>query len=213
MEPASSSIRTLRVFRVEEGTTSHVRTLSQSYSGLFTHFVRGQGSKYCRGDKCDTITHKLDRVWKGYAAVEVWNVSAENWMPAALEISEALELDFRGLWRRGQEWELFRDFPQGKKKKKQPVIGKLHKEHDPASMPPTFDFRPVLLHLYHVEIIQLGDDNPMPPRIIIADSVGEAPAAIQGIRSDKDPIDPEAERKWREQLNTRYRTPTERKQS
>lgn len=200
----------LRVFRVKEGTTVHARTLSDGYSGLFTHYVRGR-SVYCQGEKCEATVHRTDKVWKGYAAVELWNVATKKWTPAVLEITEALELDLRGLWKRGQVWEFYRDTPI--QKKKMPIMGKLLEERDPASLPPAFDFRSVLLHLYHVEAVHLGVLNPMPPRVILADSEGDGPAILEEAPKGEQSYDPEQIAAFRKKLAADRKSPTERKKS
>lgn len=209
MEQQLNPVGVLRVYRVEEGKTSHVRTLSEGYVGLFTHYVKRR-SLLCRGDQCDQATHKLDRVWKGYAAVERWEADIGKWLPCVLEISESLELDLRGRWRRGQIWEFFRDLPiQGKK---QPITGKLQEEHDPAKMPPAFDFKPVLMHLYHTQALPLGALNPMPPRIIVQASDGEGPAILVSEGAGKPAVDPQVQRRFEEWKRTGKFTPTEKKQ-
>jgi len=210
MTAENETARTLRIFRVEEGTTVHARTLSDGYAGLFTHYTRGR-SVYCKGDQCDSVVHKVDRIWKGYAAVELWNVATKKWTPVVLEISEALELDLRGLWKRGQVWEFYRDRPTSKKA--MPIMGKLLEERGPDSVPPPFDFKAVLMHLYHQPIIHLGALNPMPARILVLDSEGAPPAILEPAKVDEKPVDPKVEEEFRKRFNLNKRTPTERKKS
>jgi len=208
MEPDTRRTGVLRVFRVEEGATVHARTLSDGYSGLFTHYVKGR-SVYCQGDKCEAQVHKADKVWKGYAAVELWDSSCKKWNPVVLEISESLELDLRGLWRRGQVWEFYRELPT--KKKSMPIMGKLLEERDAAAFPLAFDFKAVLLHLYHVHAIHLGTLNPMPPRVIVTQSDGDGPAILAEVPKVQAELDPEKVAAFRKRMNLDRKTPTERK--
>jgi hypothetical protein len=209
MQQETPRVGVLRIFRVEEGTTVHARVLSEGYRGIFTHYARGR-SVYCQGDKCEATLHKLDRVWKGYAAVELWNVATKKWNPVVLEISEALELDLRGFWKRGQVWEFYRDLPT--KKKSMPIMGKLLEERDPLAMPPEFDFKPVLLHLYHVQSIRLDCLNPMPPRVMVTESDGAGPTILDPIRDAQTAaVDPEKEAEFRKRFNLDRKSPTERK--
>jgi hypothetical protein len=209
MQQESPRAGVLRIFRVEEGTTVHARVLSEGYQGLFTHYARGR-SVYCAGEKCDSTVHKLDRVWKGYAAVELWNVATKRWNPVVLEISEALELDLRGLWKRGQVWEFWRDVPT--KKKSMPIMGKLHAERDPATFPPAFDYKPVLLHLYHIQAVHLGSLNPMPPRVIVTESEGEGPDVVTSIvETERTPEQLAREEELRKKIMGNRKSPSERK--
>lgn len=210
MSQEDEPVRVLRVFRVEEGTSVHARILSEKYSGLFTHYCKGR-SHYCKGAQCEPLLHKMDRVWKGYASVELWNAGMKKWTPVVLEISEALELDLRGLWARGQVWEFYRDRPA--KKKPAPTMGKLLEEREPATMPPPFDFKAVLLHLYHVEQVNLGCMNPMPPRVVVVDSDGDGPAILGDQQTGKPIIDPAIEAEWQKKFQHGRKSPTEKKKA
>jgi len=208
LSDSPKQVGVLRVFRIEEGTTVHARTLSDGYKGVFTHYVKRR-SVLCGGDDCDGPTHKTPKIWKGYAAVELWNAATNHWNPFVLEITESLELDLRGKWRRGQVWEFYREMPT--KKKSMPITGKLLEERDPSSVPPEFDYRPVLLHLYHVHAIHLGVLNPMPPRVIVEASEGNGPAILAGAGAGKPQMDAETEQKYQEFMNKMKKTPTEKK--
>lgn len=208
METQPNALGILRVFRIEEGTTVHARTLSDGYLGLFTHYVKRR-SVLCQGEDCEAAIHRAGKIWKGYAAVELWNAPTNRWNPFVLEITESLELDLRGIWKRGQVWEFYRELPV--KKKSMPISGKLLEERDPTTVPPAFDFRPVLLHLYHVHQIHLGALNPMPPRVIVKASEGDGPAILSSERNGTPTVDPEVERQFQEFLRTGKKTPTEKK--
>ena len=166
----------VRVFRIEPGTTAFLRMLSPEYGGIFTHFHRGR-SQYCTGQGCVSPAHKIDRVWKGYVASQVWEAAGKKWFPVCLEITESLELTFRGIYARGQVWELWRH--QGPKGKSLPVEGKLCEERDQASTPPPFSLMPCLRSLFHVDHLDMSELNPLPPRVVVEESRDAGPAALQ----------------------------------
>lgn len=165
----------IRVFRVEEGDAVIARFLSYTHLGINTHYVRKR-SLYCPGDaECCPANHRLDRFWKTYAAVELWNDGRKVWTPTVLEVTEHLELDLRDICKRGQLWELWRHKGGGKSS---PVEAKMLEERDPDTFPRPFDFMPVLQHLYHVTDIRMNVKNPLPPRVVVAESIGDGPAIL-----------------------------------
>lgn len=170
---AQGTRHVLRVFRLKPGERCTVRTLSESYGGLFTHFVRGR-SVYCDPTNCNPANHRTGRFWKGYAAAEVWMKPEGLYVPVVLELTEALELDVRGRWKRGQLWELSREKQVGRRHP--PIVGVLLGDA-PGPLPPAFDCFDVLTHLYHADGIQLEEENPMPPRVMVKASVGAPPPA------------------------------------
>jgi hypothetical protein len=165
----------LRVFRLEAGKSEIVRMCANHYHGLFTHWGRVR-SYLCTGDDCPLTLHKSPRIWKGYTSAEKYLQKEAKWLPICLEITENLELDFRGVFARGQVWELFR--PNDVGRKKFPVEGKLLEERDPNTFPSQLDLIPVLRHLYHADTIGLSLKNPMPARTFVTLSEGEKPAVI-----------------------------------
>ncbi len=200
-------IGALKIDRVAAGESMIVRMLSTDYGGLFTHWVRGR-SQYCGGKECNPINHKLGRVWKGYCAAEKYCKVTKKWLPICLEITEGLELDFRTIYTRGQLWEIWRDMPT--EKKQPPTQGKLLEDRGIDSCPPAFDYRPCLMHLYHIEYVDLTSPNPLPPRIILGASEGDAPRIL--LNGDAKPILTYEERKALEaKLNARKQSPSEKK--
>lgn len=200
----------IQIFRVDPGAAHFLRMLSEDYRGLFTHYKPGKGSVICLGDKtCETTLHKLDRLWKGYACAEVWGEKTQKWWPTVLEISESLELDFRGLFKRGQMWEIWRDHPIKRKPSK--ITGKLHEQLDPASLSPAFDLFPILRGLYHVNQVVLDARNPLPDRVMGEARDGPPPAILAPRPVDQAvPIKSFAE--MQAELNAKKRSPAERKQ-
>lgn len=184
----------IEVFRVKLGCTHHIRTLSPIYGGLFTHWYKGQ-SRYCCDKECNPIMHREEQVWKGYFAAQVWVPPEPGrkgvWKPVVFEITEALELDLREEFRRGQIWEVFR-IPTDAKDNP-PTAGQLLEEHDPDSFAPEFDIRNVLMNMYHTQKIDLTKKNPMPPRMFAA--AEEAPPPIklkQEVKeAERQPMTPE----------------------
>ena len=208
---ASSPVNTvhaIQVFRIDEGQTVHLRTLSDSYGGLFTHWYRGR-SVYCPGVECASVVHKISRIWKGYAAVEIYVEQRKKWMPWVLEISEHLELDLRNRFERGQVWEIFRDVPTNHKA--QPVQGKLHEQRDASTFPAAFDVRPVLMHLYHIPAVDLSHKNPMPPRVIVEESDGAPPAILATAGAAKPLVSDEEVKRRLDDFFKKQKTPTEKK--
>lgn len=166
----------VEVRRVTLNETIFIRTLSDKIGGLFTHYY-GKNSHVCRGRDCQPHVHKVKQTWKGYIAAQEWLVGRKKWRPCVLEITEALELDMRFLYDRGQEWEL--SCPAVVDKRNPPVKGIMHKRDLAAGLPPAFDITPVLLNLYHVFAIDLSTPNPMPPRVFLAEIDGDEPEALQ----------------------------------
>ena len=177
----STGLTALRVWRVEQGVSAIVRILSpvpgKRVRGCFTHWGRSK-SVLCLDGDCPAPLHKQGGVWKGYLAAEVYNQTERHWCPVALEITEHLELDLRGLIDRGTVWELSR--PLSERKKHFPVAGVLLEERDPLTFPTAFDLAGCLLHLYHpapaVNLIHL---NPLPPRTLVKPSLDAPPAAYK----------------------------------
>lgn len=170
----------LDVFRVDAGSNHFIRTLEASYGGLFTHYVgRANGrSHYCPDAHCSCQHSKLDRVWKGYTSVEVWDPKNAHWFPAILEITEALEVCFRGRFDRGQVWELSRRAPD-KEKKSYPVVGRFVEDLKEEHLPSKLDYRPVLMRLYHApDGVQTHHKNPMPMPELVEPSKGKPPTGF-----------------------------------
>lgn len=163
----------VRVITIAEGGSVFFRGLSACYRGLNTHFIKGQGSQYCRGENCPNAWHKEKKVWKGYLAGETHNFTAERWEPGVLEITESLELDLRDIYCRGQVWEIKRGVKVGKTNP--PLSGRFHEQLNEKHLPPAFDYMPVLLHIYRVFPLDLTAKNPMPPRVLVPFSKDAAP--------------------------------------
>jgi hypothetical protein len=163
----------IAVFRVTEGPEIYCRTLSTDYGGLFYHWLKGR-SVYCPGHDCPAHIHKNPKTWKGYCPVEIWNSSSKMWRRSVLEISESLELDFRGVFGRGQVWRIER--AKQTSKKKTPIVGRLTEELPENLVPEPFDVIPVLLHLYHEYSLDLSARNPLPQRQLATESPGKPPS-------------------------------------
>lgn len=162
----------LRVFRQEQGQSHFVRLLSSHYGGCFTHYVK-ERSQYCDPQACRWGCPKAPQVWKGYAAADVYDDNAKLWMPVCFELTEALELDFRGRWRRGQVWRVTR--PVKKKKKQEARFAVFVEQHPECSLPQEFDFIPCLLNTFHIFAIDLAFKNPLPPRVLVEATAGPVP--------------------------------------
>lgn len=166
-------------YRVASGETVFVRTLSKSYDGLMTHFLRP--SQYHDPDgPCLWCRTKTDLVYKGYFPALVWDENRKLWLSAVFELTESAELDVRGIFDRGQEWKFSR-LPDAKKKgsvKHFPIVGALQQPIDEAELPPAFDVLPVLRTLYHAPSLHLGVTNPMAERVFFEPVQASGPAAL-----------------------------------
>lgn len=171
---AMSSFR-LSVLRVKPGQKFILRMLSENVRGFFTHYVRGR-SYYCPGRDCTCQHSRIMRVWKGYLAAEQYEQRQNLWLPQVLEVTEFLELDFRGRFKRGQVWSIER--LTEKKGHTNPVTGKLLEERDERTFPPPHRILDTLLHLYHEASLELIYTNPMPDRTFVTPSEGDAPAHL-----------------------------------
>lgn len=186
----------VRVYRIEHGTRQFVRMLSASYGGLFVHWEKSR-SHYCPGEDNGCTRHKLELTWKGYTAAQLWDEIKQLWFPVALELTEMLEIDLRGVYRRGQVWELAR----GLKTKKgfSPIKSTLCELVPEAKLAPEFDYLPILHHLYHRTDLNIRQANPLPSRVSVVPSAGDGPTALKPAESDK-PVTPEEWNNYRERM-------------
>jgi hypothetical protein len=170
--------RPLRVFRVEPGVEAIVRILSpvRSIVGIMTHWSKGR-SLYCSPEGCAECRARSRRYWKGYLAALGWVEPSGCWLPIVLEVTESLELDMRGVIKRGQDWKLSRD--REAKKQRQPVRGELRDQLDERELPRAFDFLPVLLNLYHELFMAVDVPNPMPGRVMVELAEGAPPTSAE----------------------------------
>ena len=174
----------LQVFRLKSDTSFHVRILSMSYGGCMTHWkgsAQSGRSFYCSPRDCKLCCSDRNRTWKGYFAGEVYDTVKRWWVPFCVELTEAVELDLRHRFGRGQTWTFSRAAQVSKKKT--PVKAVLLEERDPAAMPPAFDFLPVLRTLYHTTEIELDVASPVPDRIYVEPTAGDAPGARQKVET------------------------------
>jgi hypothetical protein len=163
--PSQSSF--VHVRRIANGESVHFRCLSEFYGGLLTHWEKTR-SRVCLGEDCKSPQHKIETIWKGYIAAEELDRRHGAWHPVVLEISEHAELDLRGRYKRGQVWKFSRFLKDGKKQSS--VTAELLGEYDMNAVPAAFDVNRVLLHMYHVQAIDLGAKNPLPDRVVAVSS-------------------------------------------
>ncbi len=199
-------VYSLKTLRVHMGENLFIRTLSPLYVGYLTHWMKKR-SKLCLYAECPSERHKCDLQWKGYASVEQWYPGDKAWFPAVLEITEALELDLRGIYTRGQVWEVWKTLSS--KGEAEPVRGKLHEERDPASMPDEHDIVPVLKSLYHEVKLPIAVKSHVPDRVLVTPTAGDGPAII----APKSPEETAAEleegrRRWFEMRETMKNRPS-----
>jgi hypothetical protein len=170
----------LAVFRVEKNAKHQIRTLAgtgpgpdRRLLGYMTHWRHG-ATRVCVGvPDCEPALHRIDPIWYGYLAVERWEEQLHLWLPCVLQVTESLELDFRGRLERGQHWTLAMS---AVKKKGNPTRGQLDGRCDGDELPHPFDILPVLRALFHCPQLQPPSlPNPAPGRIALTPSTGAPP--------------------------------------
>lgn len=176
----------LVVFRVEKSETHQIRTLAGTgpeaelpLLGYFTHWRHG-ATRVCVGlTDCEPALHRIDPIWYGYLAVERWMDSTNVWIPCVLQVTESLELDFRGRLKRGQYWELGMG---SQKKKGNPTRGQLLGTCQDEELPNPFDLLPILRALFHCPGLQPPRiPNPTPGRVALMPSQGAPPPGSKAI--------------------------------
>lgn len=201
---SSSANHVLRVLRIAASESKHIRTLSGAYGGIRTHYVKAR-SLYCVGEKCPTSVHQTGSYWKGYAPIEWYDLHRQMWVPAVLEITESLELDFRGRFKRGQCWLLER-LPQTGRTKT-PITGLWIEDMSDRDLRPAFDITPVLRTLYHVESIALDQKNPTPDRVILEPSMGAPPPGVGERARQEEPASNEQWAQLRSVMKDAFKPP------
>jgi hypothetical protein len=206
LRPDRGARVSVRITRVGHGQTLYILSLSDHYQGLFTHW-KDPHSVYCPDDgTCYWRKCQEEQIWKGYTPVLFWNTSTANWLPTVLEISEKLELDLRGKWKRGQEWVLTR--AQELDRKKKPVRGRLAVVQRPSeNLPEEFDILPVLSAVFRVAHVKLGKQNPLPMPQTMLPFESAAPKALRP--DDQAPASPEVLQKLRETLVGGFKLPND----
>lgn len=191
--------RILEVLRVKPGHQFFARMLSERYCGLFTHWYQKR-SHVCRGVDCSSVLHKIDKTWKGYAAVEINSGKKDDrkWYPYVLEITEHLELDFRRRYARGQTWELWAP-PKELHGKRPAVEGKLWEVPVSPNLPREFNIIPTIQNLYHVFELDLTAKNPLPDRVIVEVSDDAPPAIFRENEIDPEKVR-EADERWQQMM-------------
>lgn len=184
--PDRPAVHQIQVHRCDPMGESIVWCLASSYGGCFTwwnpkHKPRGR-SEYVAPD-----SSKDGLQWKGYVTSLLWQAADSQWVPIALELTEQLELDFRGRYARGQVWQVARTNRGGRTK--HPVRGMLIEERDPSATPPEFDILPCLRNLYHTYDLKLCVPNPLAQRVELPAVKGDAP--VMPGKSDERAAKPE----------------------
>lgn len=193
--PPSASSRRLSVLRIKEKQTAHVLFLDDGpILGMFTHYI-GRNSEICHGEECRSCRGKQKRIWKGYRGLLWHDVAAKTWVPTVLEVTESLELDFRGKIGRGQEWLLTRG--ESTATKKATILGTCAGKRElPEHLRP-FDFHATIHTVYHDWSIRCEAINPMPARIFVS-TVDLAGPGDNGKAAEKP--SPEQLKKFKERM-------------
>jgi hypothetical protein len=132
--------------------------------GLWVHWYQGR-SVYCPGaEQCPASVHRRKRLWKGYAAVYLWDPKRALWLPRVLEVTESLGDHLRDREMRGEVWVLGRKDP---KARTSAVIGRQLQTRDVSTLRPPFDIRPVLARVFSCDLVVLDADHPRPPVVML----------------------------------------------
>jgi hypothetical protein len=185
--PSGPEPQPLSVLRVGHGQKHTVWCFSRAVNGLRTHYHKGR-SHLCLNQICPPAVHTVPITWKGYIAAAVWTLPEGLWRPIVLEVTEALELDFRGLYARGQVWDVFCPHKTGKANPA--VRGRLATVGE-GPVPEAFSCLEVLRHLYHVEHVELNVANALPPRQLMEPIRGPSPRAAAKSAAEDAPMSPE----------------------
>jgi hypothetical protein len=187
----------LRVHRLKEGQSGVYRIFEPHLLGCFTHYIKDR-SQYCHGpSECRYQHDKLDRVWKGYASADFWDPTAKVWQPVVAEITECCEVDMRGLYLPGQQWQFVKQVQVGKQRPKLNAI--LVANVTPGVQVLPYNIVPALQTMFHVEEVRLIHPNPCPARVMVVPFQGPPPGQV----TPTIPDDPEVLRKAQEGIRRR----------
>jgi hypothetical protein len=204
-DPARLREYPLDLFRVRKGEVHFIKTLTSQYGGCFGHFVRGR-TRYCPGSHCDCKHKREERLWYGFAAVVRWDGLRKLWLPAVLQVTQALDHDFHGQYRRGQVWEVSKREADATKQA-YPVTGRLIEVLDESQVPPFFPVKTVVLRVFNVHEADLTYANPMPkqPRV----EVPQAPPPGPLQERSATPVTDEQRQQLRQRMTDFGRMPSE----
>ena len=173
--PLPAPVRRLGVLRVAEGQSHNVIFVQGGpILGLLTHY-ESKRSFPCDGESCLRCKKSFDVVWKGYAAVLLWDKAAKQWWPTVLEVTESLELDLRGRVQHSGMWEITRAVAT-KPGRHPPIVGHEMKRGPAPLLCPTFDLLPAVHWLYHDYEIKVALPSPIPGRATVSMVVAPSPA-------------------------------------
>lgn len=186
-------LRPVEILSVKDDQSCVVRFLG-GYSGTILHYL-GWNYAPCKepDEVCPASIHTKRKLWRGWSPVEQWDDVAGVWWPMVLEITEYLEEILRGRSLRGEVWGISR--PKVKKTGS-PVVGVFVERQPQESLRKPFEIKSVLLRAYHVDDMQLGKPNPVPPKLILGPTEGERPIAlVEQQREEERPPGPEEKKR------------------
>lgn len=153
---------------------------------------------------CPPERHKRAYVCKWYAPGQEWIDGDNVWRRVVIEVSEALELEFRGRNPRGEVWVLTRVIVRkrrGKEKKdKTKVTGEFVEAIEESHLPEWFDVDPTLCHVYREIGLPEPKENPLPDRPLSEDQPGLPPTRLLTAKQPKQPAKPVMTDEDRERL-------------
>lgn len=196
--------RPVRILNVQDATPVIVRFLGD-YTGTILHW---HGGRYhpCQETACPLNVHRASRSpWRAWAPVELYEDSSSLWWPQVLEITEAFEEQLHGRKLRGELWAVSRIKGKGSAGK---VEGIFLEKVEPYGLRIPFNVLPVLQRVYHTDAFHLGKANPIPPKLILEASEGDAPGILSELAEPyASPPTPEQQRRFVAALKNAGRIP------
>lgn len=159
-----TSLQTLEILRLAQGTSQTVVLTSPLYQGLLTHYAKR--TEVCLGSDCRECRRGQRLFYRGYGAGLKHDAASKKWLPVVIELTERLEHDMNGIWSRGQVWLLSKE--KDTKETRGKVTGELKNQLDPLMIPPPVDIEPPLKALFRVEFLPWGALNNVPRAVAVA---------------------------------------------
>lgn len=186
----------LRIFRLKNGESGSVRTLSELPAcgrllGCMTHHTK-DGTVYCPNDgSCDKDVHVLPQQWKAYTAIEWYDQRQNLWWPGIWEITEHLEHVLAFTYQRGQVWDTWKK--KAPKNQRPPLEARHIENRDPRTFPPAFDVTRRLAVVWRVPLVILAMVNPVPLPQMLPASIDDPPLS-HAQKAGKVPLETAEER-------------------
>lgn len=179
---APASVHPIQVLELPTGLPVYVRFLGPLRQ-LGTHWT-GERTEACLEELgCPKDRHGRPYVCKWYASGQEWITADQVWRRVVIEISEALELQFRDRNPRGEVWILTRTMVRkrrGKERRdKTKVTGEFLDRVTLDTLTEAFPVDPVLCHVFReLALPKALKRNPLPDRPLSDDEEGLPPPQL-----------------------------------